>query len=160
MTTIKERLINLLDYKGINKENFFNEIGVAASSFRGAAKKQSLNSDSIVRITTEIPELNLQWLITGKGEMLNEIAETSPQKHLENVKELEGRGRYSDEFVEQLMENHTKLVDSHQKLSDAHYLLTKEITESKQAKRERKLYTQQQSISQIAEPDVEYKKNK
>lgn len=69
MTYIKERLIQLIEFKGIPKEEFYTSIGMTSSGFRGSAKYTTLNSDAIVKILSEIPDMNLYWLITGEGDM-------------------------------------------------------------------------------------------
>lgn len=69
--TIKERVMYVLEYKGIAKEKFFTEIGMTSANFRGSAKHTPLNSTAIANIFTAIPDINLTWLITGKGEMLD-----------------------------------------------------------------------------------------
>lgn len=67
---IKERIIQVIEYKGIPKEEFYVKIGMTSASFRGNAKNTPLNSNAIENILSEIPDLNPMWLITGKGEML------------------------------------------------------------------------------------------
>src|SRR5690554_493287 len=78
---IKERIIKTLEYKGIPKEEFYKKIGMTSASFRGKAKTTPLNSSAIENILSEIPDINIEWLITGKGEMLlseeeNEVFQT------------------------------------------------------------------------------------
>lgn len=68
--TIKERVMQILEYKGIAKENFFTQIGMTSANFRGNAKFTPLNSNAIANIFAIIPDLNLVWLITGQGEMM------------------------------------------------------------------------------------------
>ncbi len=67
---IKSRVIQFLENKGVNKEKFFQKIGVTSANFRGNAQKTPLNSNAIENIFTEFPEINLEWLLTGRGEML------------------------------------------------------------------------------------------
>lgn len=67
---IKERIIQLLEYKGIPKEDFYVKIGMTSASFRGNAKKTPLNSNAIENILSEIDDANPEWIITGKGTML------------------------------------------------------------------------------------------
>lgn len=67
---IKERVIQVANYKGIKKETFFSRIGTTSANFRGKAKKTPLNSSTIENILSEFPDVNLEWLITGIGEML------------------------------------------------------------------------------------------
>lgn len=68
---IKERIIKILEYKGIPKEDFYVKIGMTSANFRGKAKSTPLNSNAIENILSEIPDINPEWLITGKGNMLN-----------------------------------------------------------------------------------------
>lgn len=70
MTTISERVMLLIDHKKIPKENFFITIGAVSSTFTGKDAKSTLDSTTIYKILSEIPDVNLEWLITGKGEML------------------------------------------------------------------------------------------
>lgn len=67
---IKERIIHLIEELGIPKEKFYQKIGMTSANFRGKAKYTPLNSNAIANILSEIPEVNPEWLITGKGTML------------------------------------------------------------------------------------------
>ncbi|MCT4580803.1 MAG: S24 family peptidase [Flavobacteriales bacterium] len=71
-TTIKDRVIQIIDNKEVSKESFFRTIGMTSANFRGKAKETPLNSNAIKEIITNYPEINLQWLITGEGEMVKE----------------------------------------------------------------------------------------
>jgi len=68
---IKERIIQLIEYKKLTKETFFDKIGMTSANFRGNAKKTPVNSQAIENIFSEIPEVNLEWLITGRGNMFD-----------------------------------------------------------------------------------------
>jgi hypothetical protein len=67
---IKERIVEILEYKGVVKEDFFAKIGMTSANFRGNAKNTPLNSNAIVNILSEFPDINPDWLLTGKGKML------------------------------------------------------------------------------------------
>jgi pheromone shutdown protein TraB len=67
---IKDRIIKVIEFKGIAKEKFYLEIGMTSANFRGKAKETPLNSTAIENILSVIPDINLDWLLTGKGEML------------------------------------------------------------------------------------------
>lgn len=69
---IKERVVQVIEIKGIAKEKFFEKIGVTSANFRGNARKTPLNSTTIENILSEIPELNPEWLLTGKGSIFKE----------------------------------------------------------------------------------------
>lgn len=69
---IKKRIIQLLENKGIAKEEFYKKIGVTSANFRGKASETPVNSKTIENILSEISDLNLNWLLTGQGSMLRE----------------------------------------------------------------------------------------
>lgn len=84
---IKERVIQVIEYKKIAKEDFYTKIGMTSASFRGNARKTPLNSNAIENILSEIPDVNPTWLLTGKGEML--LKEDSDLKdHLPDVGDM------------------------------------------------------------------------
>ncbi len=85
-TTIKQRVIQLIEYKKISKENFFKKIGSTSANFRGNPQKTPLNSDTIVNIISEIPDVNIEWLLTGKGSMLKPSMDTNPIDSEKNEK--------------------------------------------------------------------------
>ncbi len=69
---IKERIVELLELKGIAKEDFYRKIGMTSANFRGEARKRPLNSNAIENILSEIPDVNPEWLLTGNGEILKQ----------------------------------------------------------------------------------------
>lgn len=90
---IKERIIQLIEYKGIGKEFFYQKIGMTSANFRGNAKKTPINSNAIENILSEIPDVNLEWLLTGKGTMLKTATQEGPapkdrQKEIDRLLEL------------------------------------------------------------------------
>lgn len=66
--TIKERLIAYLRYKGVNNSEFGRIIGVSNAYISSIRK--SIQPDKVEKISTNFPDLNMSWLITGDGEML------------------------------------------------------------------------------------------
>lgn len=74
---IKERILQVVEYKGIKKEEFYQKIGMSSANFRGKAKETPINSNAIANILTCIPEINLLWLITGEGKMFNNIDDST-----------------------------------------------------------------------------------
>lgn len=70
MDSVKERLIYFLNGINISKSEFGRRIGVS-SAFVTSIRK-SIQPDKIQSISLEFPELNIQWLLTGEGEMLKD----------------------------------------------------------------------------------------
>ena len=66
--TTKERFVEYLKFKGMGQTAFEESAGLS----RGAiAKKTGFNADSIEKIAIACPDLNINWLVTGIGKMLN-----------------------------------------------------------------------------------------
>lgn len=68
---IKDRMIEFIDSKGIVKERFYDMIGMTSANFRGNARNSPINFKAIKKMIENFPDLNLHWLITGEGKMIN-----------------------------------------------------------------------------------------
>lgn len=67
-SVVKERLEDFLKFKKITKTEFGKRIGVSAAYVTGI--RRSLSQEKISSIAREWPDLNIEWLLTGEGEML------------------------------------------------------------------------------------------
>lgn len=70
-----ERLRTFIEYKGVSKYSFYKAIGVANGYLD---KGSNIGSDKCEKICYTYPDLNLTWLITGKGDMLNTPPQPAP----------------------------------------------------------------------------------
>ena len=66
--SVKQRLILFLKYIEIGQAAFAEQIGVSKGYVNNISK--GIGADVLHRISAEYPELNTEWLIMGKGEML------------------------------------------------------------------------------------------
>lgn len=87
-SNIKERILYIAEYYKVSKELFFENIGMTYGNFKGSAKERPLNSDAIVKILSIYTEVDSEWLLTGKGEMLKkedpEIYVSEESRHVFN----------------------------------------------------------------------------
>lgn len=70
MSEIKRRIFEYLKIKGISKTSFYEVTGIAASNFKGVGATSELGGDRIAKILTIYEDLNADWLLTGRGEIL------------------------------------------------------------------------------------------
>lgn len=88
MTNIKERVLYFIENQGEKKETFFEDLGMSYANFKGVQKKSALGSDKIDKILSKYPDLNLEWLFSGKGEMLksgNTNTEASKEESVKGI---------------------------------------------------------------------------
>ncbi len=70
-TNIYERIKQLIDYKGVTINKFSTLIGTSNSYWNKILKgNTNIGVDKIEKILRTFDDINPEWLITGKGEML------------------------------------------------------------------------------------------
>ncbi len=92
--TIKDRLLELVKALSIGQNKFETSCGMS----RGAiySLKSSLGSENLARIIAKYPQVNLYWLVAGKGSMFIE-----PQQPTIKEENTEDR-RAINTLIEQL----------------------------------------------------------
>lgn len=128
---IKDRFTIFIEYKRLSKRKFQESIGVSNSYIQNITN--SIGADVLNRIISTYPELNTQWLIYGKGEMLNtnssEIDTTKPsvpyefvQAMIEERKRHDDERKRHDEMNAELIRQNGELIEMLQerKKTDAH----------------------------------------
>lgn len=68
--TTKDRVLQFIDYKGISKTVFLNETDIKRGFLDKDKLKASVSDILLEKIIQTYPEIDLIWLITGKGNML------------------------------------------------------------------------------------------
>lgn len=70
---IFSRIVQFIDYKGISKSEFSRKIGLSNSYMtKMEDSKGNVGSQIIEKIVRLYPEINLKWLFTGEGDMVNQ----------------------------------------------------------------------------------------
>ena len=90
--TIKERLAEFLNYKGIGQDKFAQQANLS----RGFANNvgDSIRQSSLEKIKIAFPELNILWLTAGIGEMINKE---------EKTEEIRAESKSSSEYITYLL---------------------------------------------------------
>ncbi|MBQ8969238.1 MAG: hypothetical protein IJ064_05860 [Bacteroidaceae bacterium] len=104
MDAVKSRLVEFLKYKGLDKSVFERMCGLAngfVDKTNSRMRKTSLNS-----ISTTFPELNTEWLMSGKGEMIIDV-DVKPEQETSEVMALLQR-------IDKLIEIHERDVAVHE----------------------------------------------
>lgn len=90
---MEERLKQIIEYLGISTRQFEQKISVSDGLIHKAmVRKSGLKSDTLAKIIDIFPQINPDWLIAGKGEMLRKKQPPEPnytqQSSNANVAEL------------------------------------------------------------------------
>lgn len=85
LSEIKRRIFEYLKVRGISKASFYEASGISASNFKGAGASSELGGDKIAKILTLYEDLNADWLLTGRGEILlsktpKKVSDSNPNK--------------------------------------------------------------------------------
>lgn len=73
--TVKQRLIAFIDYLGKSKNAFEKDCGLSKRYVSNISS--SVSPAKLKLISLKYPELNIEWLLTGEGDMLREIHSTA-----------------------------------------------------------------------------------
>lgn len=81
--TVKERINQFIDYKGIKINSFETSIGVSKSYWNNT---QKISAEVVGEILRVYSELSAEWVMTGQGEMLKqEPIHIYPAKYTEKM---------------------------------------------------------------------------
>ena len=78
-TDMLERLIQYIEYKHLTIHKFEMSVGMANATISNGLKRGSLNSSRLKVILDTYPDLSLDWLLTGKGNMLQSTVVTAEE---------------------------------------------------------------------------------
>lgn len=111
ISTVKERILHIAKIKRVAKKTLCENIGMTYGNFKSEAKKTPLNSDAIANLFSLYPDVNLEWIIAGKGEPLKDILSDFQMKDggvhkflMDEIKTLSGEKRILEEENQYLHE--------------------------------------------------------
>lgn len=119
--SVKERLTEFLKVKQISKSEFARRIGVSNAYI--TSMRVSIQPEKAQRIALTFPELNMQWLLLGEGEMLNSkpavegVTPESPEKKKEVAGADAGMSERLLALVESQQQTIAQLTESNNRLA-------------------------------------------
>jgi hypothetical protein len=112
METSKDRILQYIDYQDISIRKFCEKNLLSHSIL---TKKGAIGSDKLETILKNNPQLNAEWLITGKGKMLSDILKDYPVTTGMSERELEKKMQGEIEVWEKkyygLLEKYNKCLE-------------------------------------------------
>ena len=84
---MNKRLKQLIDYYGISTRQFEQKINVSNGVIaKVLAQNTTLRSDVLSKIADNFPDINIGWILTGKGEMFLQKCGNVPEDYSQFVK--------------------------------------------------------------------------
>ncbi len=117
MSNINNRILQVIDYLGLNRNSFSKKIGIDNNVTIGnivGGRQNKPSYDVLEKILQTFDSINSEWLITGKGEMLKTKACTNPIELIKDCqlcKEKDKVIKVQNELIEQLKKNVSHLED-------------------------------------------------
>ncbi|WP_052503492.1 hypothetical protein [Lacinutrix sp. Hel_I_90] len=103
-TTIKERILLIAKNKGISYEKFLSDLDLNYVNFKGKQKLTGINSNSIDRIVSDYPEIDLHWLITGEKKYENESKENTANEANKVYNKTEDIGKALELIIKKIVD--------------------------------------------------------
>lgn len=101
IASTKERLIQYIENHNIKIKKFYEQTRIKRG-FLDSDKLKSAVSDRFLAIIINFPDINLEWLITGKGEMLKKYETNKGISILAEKSEVYGVVNYKEKYFETL----------------------------------------------------------
>lgn len=103
---VLNRIKQFIDYKGIAISAFEKSIGMSNASLGKSLKTGgTIGADKLENILTAYPEINLYWLVTGKGEMLT-------TESRDEVEEVRANDKSMPERLLDIIEGQKKQIET------------------------------------------------
>jgi hypothetical protein len=131
--TTLQRIKYFIDFKGVSIRAFEQNVGMSNGSFASQLKNnKTIGVDKLENILRIYSELNAEWLLTGKGEMLHStnkhainqsiigsnnkmagknIGNDAEYKYLEEIKDLKKQIENKDNIINTLIKQQETLIN-------------------------------------------------
>lgn len=86
MSIVLERIKEYYEYKGMSSREFSLSVGRSGGYFTTALKQKSEpTADMLSKIFDTYPDLNVQWVFTGRGEKEYSQGNQNPAKSIDEI---------------------------------------------------------------------------
>lgn len=105
--TVKERIKLFLQHLKIGQNSFEAKIGWSNGYINNT---KNISADKLKQVFNEYPQLNLEWLITGEGEMINPFIKSDCIERTNGAIE-KSAVEYKCKYIELLEENRALRIE-------------------------------------------------
>lgn len=113
MLTGQNKINLILDHVGIKAPTFAKHVGVKYQRILDIqnGKVKNISAEVASRIIDVYPQFNIEWLLTGEGEMLNsETKEPNSNEEDMQMKELIAAFRENREMLAEALDQNSRLI--------------------------------------------------
>lgn len=103
--SVKQRLLEYIDYLKISNSEFCRSINVSTAFI--SSMRKSMQPDKLESIALKYPDLNIDWLLTGVGEMLNKPNINNKKMDAKSYEQLQFELKEANEKISR----YEKLID-------------------------------------------------
>lgn len=75
LVTTKERILHYIHFKGFSVKCFLDKTKIKRGFLDSDKLKATVSDFFITKIIAIFPDLNLYWLLTGEGDMINKVGD-------------------------------------------------------------------------------------
>lgn len=113
MDSLGKRFSRFREYTKLSQVDFAKKVGVAQSNLtQWETNKNRPNAVKLNKIKVAFPELNINWLITGEGEMLNQVKKSDTDDILrKEITELREKNKILEERLKEMTDKLIKLYE-------------------------------------------------
>ncbi len=129
-TGVRERIGVIIKYLKLSGRSFSKACGFSESYY--TTINDGISAEKLNKIVSVFPQISLQWLVTGQGNMLKDTPDTSSHN--------------------QAIQEYNELLQRHKELNSEYIALSRELRESNKEIRElRKQLDEERAAKQAAE---------
>ncbi len=124
MDTARKRIIDFIENQNIRPKDFLLKTGLAKGFVDRSHQKSGISDINLSKILESYPELNAEWLVTGKGNMLKphhpDVAKENTTSHQPEPNTMMGLLQKQLALLEETKELQSeKIIRLEKELADA-----------------------------------------
>lgn len=97
ISPIKTRILQFIENLGCSKREFYKKIGVSRGTLES---KTGITEDILAKFISIYPEVNLEWLINGVGEVFKSNMQEKEQKTDDDIKFITLLDKFQQQAIE------------------------------------------------------------
>ena len=122
---MKKRLLQIAEYLNISVRELERKIGLKRGNIGNMSENSEIGSEKLAKLIDNFPEINANWLLTGKGDMLL----------IENLKNIENSDWKNEkiQFLQEISNLKGKIIEIQDELIEIKKERVEQVSDVKTA---------------------------